>query len=72
MRNNSYKCDEAIGNLISVLAFIYNKNTNNKISIHKLYKYLIDWIYYGKYNNFFESLFIILRGRSLNNLINLT
>ena len=57
MRNNSYKCDEAIGNLISALAFIYNRNTNNKISIHKLYKYLIDWIYYGKYNKFFESLF---------------
>ena len=44
----------ALGNLISVLAVIYNKQTKKKIKINTIYKYLIDWVYYGKNNTFFE------------------
>lgn len=58
------KKKEALSNLISIIAVIYNVKQKKKISVHTLYKYIIDWVYYGKYNIFFESLFVPLTNKT--------
>lgn len=58
------KKKEALSNLISIIALIYSVKSQKKISVHTLYKYIIDWVYYGKYNTFFESLFVPLTNKT--------
>ena len=54
---NNKNCTKELANLIISLIIIYNKNNKKKINIKKMYKYLINWIYYGKYNKFILQLY---------------
>ena len=51
MKNNIVYKDKKLADLIILFIIIYkNKNKNININIKKMYKYLINWINYGKYN----------------------
>lgn len=58
MKNNIPPKDKKLANLIISLIIIYkNKNKNININIKKMYKYLINWIYYGKYNKYILKIY---------------
>lgn len=58
MKNNIVYKDKKLADLIILFIIIYkNKNKNKNINIKKMYKYLINWIYYGKYNKYILKIY---------------
>lgn len=58
MKHYNLSKNKRLANLILTLIIINKyKNKNKNIDIKKMYKYLIHWIYYGKYNKYILNLY---------------